>query len=561
MNKQICFVLISILSFFLLFFTPENGRNKKVKNIAKRESDYNQELNLPSANTNIKGKVKKDIIIQIAKRYSTVLWGEVSMGIAIPQADLHGDILAYEISFSTKHKEFPIYGEIIKSVRRGRVLVGESYITGDKKLYNSGRKLKWGVDSYGTMVISARYDMYPIPEYTNGLSKFYTTGDMAKQKAAAILKTDKIKMTKMYYAGALSRWFEFTAHDGRRILIDIYSLKAYLSNEIIGKNPIENRKKIEFAKSRNRKAWEEIKDELCSKSNRGVKEIRTYLIENVPFYDYSFGRSPTAVAMILGYYNDKGYHKLIDYYFDRWDPIEEEWDMEVPNVQRELAEAMKINNEGGTHPDNVVPGITYVTNNINGYRFSINRSCRAAFSNDFLWELITGEINEGRPFFWNIYDSWSYERGIIDDRSVAAVGYTSTHMVIVHSTEDAQEHYWDYTISPGGPLHHIWIISIIPTGNRPPILNPIGNKSIREGEELCFVIEGNDPDDDSLTYSVQNLPEGAAFNKTTRTFSWAPNYTQSGNYTVRFGISDGEYSDFEDVEITVVNVKNIKPKP
>jgi PKD repeat protein len=40
-----------------------------------------------------------------------------------------------------------------------------------------------------------------------------------------------------------------------------------------------------------------------------------------------------------------------------------------------------------------------------------------------------------------------------------------------------------------------------------------------------------------------------------------PNYTQSGIYTVRFIVSDSEFSDFEDVEVTVVDVKKIIPKP
>jgi len=89
----------------------------------------------------------------------------------------------------------------------------------------------------------------------------------------------------------------------------------------------------------------------------------------------------------------------------------------------------------------------------------------------------------------------------------------------------------------------------------PPVLNAIGNKSVNEGATLSFTISGSDANGDALTYSASNLPVGATFNAANRTFSWTPGYGQAGVYSsVRFQVSDGQMTDYEDTTITVGNV-------
>jgi hypothetical protein len=89
----------------------------------------------------------------------------------------------------------------------------------------------------------------------------------------------------------------------------------------------------------------------------------------------------------------------------------------------------------------------------------------------------------------------------------------------------------------------------------PPVLNAIGNKSVNEGAVLSFTVSATDANGDALTYSASNLPVGATFNAGTRMFSWAPSYSQAGVYVnVRFQVSDGQMTDYEDITISVVNV-------
>lgn len=86
--------------------------------------------------------------------------------------------------------------------------------------------------------------------------------------------------------------------------------------------------------------------------------------------------------------------------------------------------------------------------------------------------------------------------------------------------------------------------------NRPPVLDPIGNKIVNEENILTFTINASDPDNNLLTYSASNLPSGVTFNTVTQTFSWTPTYAK-GSYQITFTASDGSLSDDETITITV----------
>ncbi len=103
-------------------------------------------------------------------------------------------------------------------------------------------------------------------------------------------------------------------------------------------------------------------------------------------------------------------------------------------------------------------------------------------------------------------------------------------------------------------------ITITAPTNNIPALSPIGQKSVAEGSQLNFTISGSDNDlVDTLTYSASNLPIGATFNQSTKTFSFTPTYTQSGSYaTPTFTVSDGKGgTDSETITITVSNTNRI----
>jgi hypothetical protein len=83
-----------------------------------------------------------------------------------------------------------------------------------------------------------------------------------------------------------------------------------------------------------------------------------------------------------------------------------------------------------------------------------------------------------------------------------------------------------------------------------PVLHPIGDKLIGQGETLVFTIDGFDGNNDPLVFSASPLPPGATFDPGTRTFSWTPANQHAGNYDVTFTVNDGTLSDEETITVS-----------
>ncbi|MFO7578513.1 MAG: putative Ig domain-containing protein [Pelovirga sp.] len=87
--------------------------------------------------------------------------------------------------------------------------------------------------------------------------------------------------------------------------------------------------------------------------------------------------------------------------------------------------------------------------------------------------------------------------------------------------------------------------------NRPPLLEPIGPQSLTAGDNYNLILQGSDPDNNPLAYSAENLPAGAVFISSTRSFSWIPGNDQVGTHSVTFAVSDGALTAREEVVFTV----------
>lgn len=98
--------------------------------------------------------------------------------------------------------------------------------------------------------------------------------------------------------------------------------------------------------------------------------------------------------------------------------------------------------------------------------------------------------------------------------------------------------------------------------NEPPVLDPIGDKTVNENALLEFTISATDPDDDNLTYSAANLPAGASFDPQTATFSWTPGFNQAGNYeNIEFTVTDDGDPIELDLELITITVGDINRAP
>ncbi len=116
-----------------------------------------------------------------------------------------------------------------------------------------------------------------------------------------------------------------------------------------------------------------------------------------------------------------------------------------------------------------------------------------------------------------------------------------------------------YSEDPLNERNDVWYS---PKVNTPPILTPIGNRVVYEGDLLEFTVSATDPDGDNLTYSATNIPTGASFNETTGVFTWYTTYDNAGNYLdVEFTVMDNGEPMMLDVELITITVGNVNRAP
>jgi len=99
--------------------------------------------------------------------------------------------------------------------------------------------------------------------------------------------------------------------------------------------------------------------------------------------------------------------------------------------------------------------------------------------------------------------------------------------------------------------------------NRTPVLELLAAQTTDENTPFSYTIPaGSDPDaedQNKLIYTVENLPEGAAFNPETRMIDWTPGFDQSGTYELIIKLTDGLISVQQPLQI-VVNHVNRPPQ-
>jgi hypothetical protein len=97
--------------------------------------------------------------------------------------------------------------------------------------------------------------------------------------------------------------------------------------------------------------------------------------------------------------------------------------------------------------------------------------------------------------------------------------------------------------------------------NLPPQIQPVGTQYVNEGDTLLIEISANDPEGDSIKFSLLSGPEGASFTDSSNgkaIFLWVPPYSGpwssvNSPFKVTFIASDGNNTSKEDVEINVID--------
>lgn len=186
---------------------------------------------------------------------------------------------------------------------------------------------------------------------------------------------------------------------------------------------------------------------------------------------------------------------------------------------------------------------------------------------------IINAIQDGPlSFYMEVYsDFYHYTGGIYEPtpgakkeggHAIVLVGYNTTenYWICKNSWGENWGENGYFKIKMGVCDTGKWVLKLwgVNIFGRPPVLSSIPPQEVKEGEQFLIQLKATDPDGDTITYKAEPLPSGATIDESKGTFKWTPSYTQSGEYTVRFSASDGFYEDYEDVKITVLNVKRGK---
>jgi len=89
--------------------------------------------------------------------------------------------------------------------------------------------------------------------------------------------------------------------------------------------------------------------------------------------------------------------------------------------------------------------------------------------------------------------------------------------------------------------------------NQPPVLNPIGNKTVSQGEVLTIPLSATDPDGDPLIFSSVIAGITAGYSIYQNVFTWDTTGVNPGNYAATFTVREDKPTPLEDSEtITII---------
>jgi hypothetical protein len=224
-------------------------------------------LGEPKANMPTTGLVPHELIEKIALKKAQEKWGQGAIGKPFSACDDDGDIVAYMFPFAIGSSSFPGYSEILSEVKKGRQIAREGlqaltareqqaitqkvkeqkdtangpppHTTEDQdasvniaaKKY--GQRKMIGAGQYGTIVVSARYDRFPVPLYMHYLPPYFYNGDLAASIAANVLRTTSTTLERIYFLERTrSQYFEFSSN-GLSVLINSYSLEVEPAEKVL----------------------------------------------------------------------------------------------------------------------------------------------------------------------------------------------------------------------------------------------------------------------------------------------------------------------------------------
>lgn len=345
-------------------------------------------------------QIRLNDVVEIGNRNAAQMWGTVYAAEPIPYYGPDEEIIAYHLNYSLKGS-FPD-PETLKT-------------RCDEALNNESRESAWGVGDYGNMVIGAKPYMPVFIQVSKSLSEQYAYGRKL-EKAAREAFPDGYTEGKTYYLGYVHVWHQVSYKNTNKYINLMPSVKVISEEEFT-----KLKGEIVYFWTRNTfdDEWQQF---MVNGETMGRSEVYIPGENKMPYYEWSYGCTPTSGAMILAWWDRyKGMGRFVSSHYERWDPVQHHTDYHVPTLQHEMAQAMDTGDGGTTYLGDVIDAYYEVVEN-HGYRCVSDGLWAFHHTDTTLFNEVKRQINQGLPCQ---VDIWGH--------TLAAVGYNSSpKLVYVH---------------------------------------------------------------------------------------------------------------------------------
>lgn len=278
----------------------------------------------------------------------------------------------------------------------------------------------------GYIIVNLDKNDAPVPEFGDspGLPFLNKYRELSAKVEREILPGQKLEGSGVIYLSCMTFLAEFLILQGDNsqncLFFDLQTGEAIpaLPQKVVWEDRINP--------ALNHQAWEKLSNPSQQAVTLGFYEK---VLTSVPAYIWYKGCAPTSGAMVMAYWQPRGYPGL-----PLGNPLIEE-----------LAVEMHTANNGGTFLWDIPVGIKQVAinhgyNNWNSWNDGKGRSYST-------YAEFEAEINNNRPLVVSVEDSTVYGY-----HTMAGVGYRhneyyDTLYIVVHDTRDSYYHYLDYNSS------------------------------------------------------------------------------------------------------------------
>jgi hypothetical protein len=390
---------------------------------------------MPETGATPPNAVPFETVRNVALTWAATEFPGARLGTAVPYVDENGNTVAWMFHFRTDGKPFPGYDEVAADVQAER-----------QTLTMNTDLSRWR-SKYSYMLVSARRDRAPVVCFGYGTSEFYAIVGKALARAQQSLGPDA-RLSRIYFV-CPSTYLEFESPTGGRVVMSEHfertwdSREAFTGYVALARAQLRQQYPGEEAAAA---AYENRRWDRALKHDPGsFSEVYVPNYGLAPFYDWSYGCTPTSGAMVMGYvdrFQKSG--RLVDWFWQRWDNVEGEHDWQIPNVQLECALEMGTDTmSGGTYIGSISNGLFQVGYS-NGYTaWSVTNEAGNS-GNDWAWATLTAEIDAGHAMVWSA--TW-------ESHSLACFGYrTDDQFVYVHNTWWTPAEWWTHS---GSGMSHV----------------------------------------------------------------------------------------------------------